>query len=63
MIYDGIDYDKECFYGHTDRTMPDVDEKVYFTSSESAEIGETYPIKITKRKGLDLYGVVTECER
>ena len=60
VSYDGIDYDKELFYGHTDRTMPDVDGKVYFSSDLPVEIGETYQVKILKVKKLDLYGTITE---
>jgi len=63
VTYDGIDYDKECFYGHADRIAPDADEKVYFTSAESVEIGESYPVRIVKTDKLDLYGVALECER
>ena len=56
VTYDGIDYDKQCFYGHTERLCPDVDAKVYFTSEEPIEIGESYPVLVKKTKKLDLYG-------
>ena len=56
VTYDGIDYDKQCFYGHTERLCPDVDAKVYFTSDEPIEIGESYPVLVKKTKKLDLYG-------
>lgn len=58
--YDGIDYDKQCFYGHTDGCMPEVDETVFFTSETPLEIGEIYPVLVTKTKKLNLYGKVTE---
>ena len=58
--YDGIDYDKQCFFGHTDSCMPEVDETVFFTSEMPVEIGEVYPVLVTKTKKLNLYGKVTE---
>ena len=60
VTYDGIDYDKQLFFGHTERSCPDVDERVYFTAKEGVEIGESYPVLIWKTKRLDLYGQVTE---
>ena len=62
VVYDGIDYDKELFYGHTDRIAPDADEKVYFTSRETVSVGERYPVLVKKTKALNLYGEVTERE-
>ena len=62
VTYDGIDYDKEFFYGHTERQCPDVDAKVYFTSDEPVEIGERYSVLVTKTKRLDLYGRVVGSE-
>ena len=62
VIYDGIDYDKELFYGHTDKTCPEADGKVYFTARETVRIGESYPVLVKKVKGIDLYGEVTEKE-
>ena len=58
VTYDGIDYDKQAFYGHTERLCPDVDAKVYFTSKQPIEIGESYPVLIKKTKKLNLYGQV-----
>ena len=60
VIYDGIDYDKELFYGHTDNTMPEGDSRVFFTTDRVAEVGKTYPVTIKKVKKLDLYGSVVE---
>ena len=62
VTYDGIDYDKQAFFGHTERLCPDVDAKVYFTSDTPVEIGETYPVLITKTKKLDLYGQAVRSE-
>ena len=58
VVYDGIDYDKQYFYGHTERQCPDVDERVYFTSDLPVEIGEVYRVRIEKTKKLDLYGKI-----
>ncbi len=58
VTYDGIDYDKQAFYGHTERLCPDVDAKVFFTSTAPVEIGESYSVYIEKTKKLDLYGRV-----
>ena len=63
VVYDGIDYDKQTFYGHTERLCPDVDAKVYFTSADPVEIGESYPVLIKKTKKLDLYGQVVESKQ
>ena len=34
ILVDGIDYDRQSFYGHTEYDAPDVDKKVYFTSDD-----------------------------
>ena len=58
VTYDGIDYDKEAFYGHTERLCPDVDAKVYFTSEQPVEIGENYLVQVLSTDKLNLYGQV-----
>ena len=60
VIYDGIDYDKELFYGHTDRTMPEGDSRVFFTTDHIAEVGKTYRVIVDKVRKLDIYGHVAE---
>jgi len=62
VIYDGIDYDKQLFFGHTDRMMPEGDGRIYFKSELPVEIGETYSVLIEKTKKGDLYGKVTEAK-
>jgi len=62
VMMDGIDYDKECFYGHTERSAPESDGVVYFTSAAPALIGEIYPVRIKKRVKADLYGSVVRSE-
>lgn len=55
VLYEGIDYDKNMFYGRTEYNAPDVDTLVYFTA-DFADIGEFYNIKITNTLGYDLKG-------
>ena len=59
---DGIDYDKELFYGHTERSAPESDGTVYFTSDQPTEMGQTYPVLIEKSVRTDLYGRVVRSE-
>ena len=56
VIYEGIDYDKQCFVGRTQYQAPDIDTKVYFTSDDIVEIGKYYDVKINDAY-YDLIGV------
>ena len=56
VLADGIDYDRQCFVGHTERQTPDVDNAVYFTSDGEVRAGEFYNVLITARDGIDLIG-------
>ena len=56
VVYEGIDYTKEKFFGRTEYQAPEVDTLVYFKSKERADIGFRYNIKIKKVKGYDLLG-------
>ncbi len=60
VICDGIDYDKQCFYGRAYFQAPDIDGKVYFTASDETVVnqGEKYDVKITKATSYDLYGKI-----
>lgn len=58
VLYEGIDYDKNLFYGRPEFCAPEVDAKVLFTSSELAEIGGFYDVIITGTDGYDLIGDV-----
>ncbi len=58
VVCDGIDYEKQSFYGRTYFSAPLVDGLIYFTSDEEIVQGETYNVKITKIKNYDLYGGV-----
>ena len=56
VTFDYIDYDKELFVGHTDRTHPETDPKVYFKSSFPIETGGVYDVVVKRVVGLDLKG-------
>lgn len=60
VVCDGIDYDKQSFYGHFSAFAPEIDGKVYFTYDELIEQGETYTVLITKTNEYDLYGRVQD---
>ena len=55
VIYEDVDYDKNMFAGRTEYDAPDIDTKVYFTS-DFADVGEYYDIRITAGDGYDLLG-------
>jgi len=56
VCYEGIDYEKSLFYGRSMYQAPEIDTITYFTSSDVADIGKHYNIKIKKIKGYDLQG-------
>lgn len=56
VICDGIDYEKQSFYGRAYFQAPDVDGKVYFTYDGSISQGERYAVLIEKVDDYDLYG-------
>jgi len=58
VTYDGIDYDKQIFYGHTEFNHPEIDKKVYFKSNIPVDIGKIYNVKIEKREKLNLIGKI-----
>ena len=58
VVCDGIDYDKQSFYGRAYFFAPIVDGLVYFNSDQEIIQGETYTVKIEKIKNYDLYGGV-----
>ena len=57
VIYEGIDYDKQCFVGRTQYQAPEVDTKVYFTADDIVEIGTYYDVNI-KDAYYDLIGEI-----
>lgn len=56
VIYDGIDYDRQSFYGRTERQSPEIDSVVYFTSPDEVRIGEFYDVEIISADGIDFIG-------
>ena len=56
VIYEGIDYDLNLFFGRTEFQAPEVDNLVYFRSKELVEIGNIYKVKITGSLDQDLKG-------
>lgn len=60
VICDGVDYDKQSFYGRAYFSAPEIDGKAYFTYDGEIQQGEYYNVKITKADAYDLYGVATE---
>lgn len=60
VICDGVDYDKQSFFGRAYFSAPEIDGKVYFTYDGEIQQGEYYDVKITKADAYDLYGAVTE---
>jgi len=55
VIYEGIDYERQCFFGRTEYQAPQVDTKVYFTSDFPLDIGNIYNVYIEKAD-FNLYG-------
>ncbi len=55
VLYEGIDYKKQCFYGRSEFNAPEIDTNVYFTSQQKLEVGCVYKVKIT-RADFHLYG-------
>ena len=57
VVYEGIDYAKQRFFGRSQYQAPEVDTVVYFKSSEPANLGKYYKVKVTGTKDYDLQGV------
>ena len=57
VLYEGIDYKRNLFYGRTQYNAPDVDTTVYF-SGKFADIGKFYDVKITDILTYDLKGEI-----
>ena len=56
VCYEGIDFEKQLFYGRCEYQTPDVDSLVLFKSKMPLEIGNYYKVKITNVSGCDLKG-------
>ncbi len=60
VVCDGIDYEKQSFYGHFSAFAPEIDGKVYFKYDNVINQGETYSVLVTKTDEYDLYGRVQD---
>lgn len=60
VIYEGIDYDLQLFYGRSSYDAPEIDTKVYFYSDKPVEIGKIYKVKLQEVDGIDYFGQVVE---
>ncbi len=60
VCYEGIDYDKQLFFGRTQYQTPEADNLVYFRSSRPVDIGKIYKVKIKKVKGYDFLGEIED---
>lgn len=58
VIYEGIDYDKQSFYGRTSKDAPDIDGIVYFHSKKALDIGNIYEVLIVNNDDFDLIGEI-----
>ncbi|MDD4839792.1 MAG: 30S ribosomal protein S12 methylthiotransferase RimO [Clostridia bacterium] len=56
VLYDDIDYEKQCFVGRTQRQTPEIDTVVRFDAHEAVQIGEFYEVEIQGLDGIDLRG-------
>ena len=59
-VVEGFDRFGECWFGRTENDAPDIDGKVFFTSSRRLSIGEYVRIKITDTLDYDLIGEVID---
>ena len=61
VVCDGIDYEKQSFYGRCDAFAPEIDGRVYFTYDDGViSQGETYNVLIENSTEYDLYGRVSD---
>lgn len=62
VCYEGIDYDRQLFFGRSEYQTPEADTLVFFKSKRPLEIGNYYKVKITKVMGYDLKGEIEDDE-
>ncbi|MGN0815013.1 MAG: 30S ribosomal protein S12 methylthiotransferase RimO [Candidatus Coproplasma sp.] len=55
VLCDGIDYERQCFFGRAYFNAPDIDGKVYF-NAETAVQGEYYDVTVEGCDDYDLFG-------
>ena len=59
VMYEDVDYDRQCFIGRTKTDAPEIDGVVYFTAINPLDIGEIYTVKIVDTDGVDLIGEIS----
>ncbi len=64
VVAEGYDRYAECWYGRSAAEVPEIDGKIFFTSSTPPSVGEYLYVKITDTMDYDLLGEVIEnnCE-
>jgi ribosomal protein S12 methylthiotransferase len=60
VMYEGIDYDLQCFYGRTERSAPGIDSRVLFKGDMSPLPGEMIYVRIKGSNMLDLTGEIKD---
>ena len=58
VCYEGIDYDRQLFFGRCQYQTPEADTLVFFKSKEPVEIGKYYKVQIKRVRGYDLQGEI-----
>ena len=58
VVCDGIDYDKQSFFGRAYFNAPDIDGRVYFNSDDDINQGDKYSVLIEETDEYDMYGSV-----
>lgn len=59
VLYEGIDYAKQSFFGRSEHNAPEVDTKIYFTADFPLDVGKVYKVKIDEAS-FDLFGVAVK---
>lgn len=60
VLYEGIDYDLQTFYGRSQYDAPEIDTKVFFVANQPLEIGKIYKVRLEELDGEDYFGRVVE---
>ncbi len=58
VCYEGIDYQRQLFFGRSEYQTPEADTIILFKSKVPVNIGQYYKVKITKVIGYDLKGEI-----
>ncbi len=56
VLYEGIDYDMQMFYGRSMFDAPQIDTIIYFVADKPLEIGRIYKVMIEELDGEDYIG-------